>query len=306
MSRPGNVSVVVDERVVVKWLHTPAPPPHRGAELWTHLAEVGFDEMPAFHGVDEVDRRVVALVTAFVPGSACGWDWYVELLTEELSSGRSTRAVGLASRLGALAARLHHALAVPSSVIPLPVGWADARREYERGVDALRIALNAPSGSADDSLLRRYDPVVSSIEALALDRIIDVQPIHGDLHVGRMLRTRDRILVTGFDDAPVDDVDGRAELRSPMVDLAVLVQSVDHVGRIVASRRPAMAPGAQEFIADATEALLASYGRIAHIDVELLLALRTIRELRDYAYAARHLPKWLCVPTAALSSLHPQ
>jgi maltokinase len=302
---PANVSIVVDETVVVKWLHTPSPVPHRGAQVWAHLAEVGFDEMPMFHGVDEMDRQVVALLTSFVPDADDGWSWYVDLATEELSSGGFVRSVGLASRLGGLTARLHEALSTPSSVIPLPVGWGDTRAEYDRGMAALDRAVRAPGGPIGTGLTMRYDDIADAIGTLSIDRHVDVQRIHGDLHVGRMLRTRDRIMVIGFDDAPVEESHGRGVLRSPMVDLATLVQSVDHVGRVVAVRVPECADHVDEFIAEATDALVGSYGRTATVDADVLGALRTIRELEDYEYAARHLPRWLGVPYAALCARHP-
>ncbi|MDP9463031.1 MAG: aminoglycoside phosphotransferase, partial [Actinomycetota bacterium] len=45
-----NLSVVVDESVVVKWLRPPVPAPHPGVQLIRHLAAAGFEEMPAFLG----------------------------------------------------------------------------------------------------------------------------------------------------------------------------------------------------------------------------------------------------------------
>jgi maltokinase len=73
-----NVSVVVDEAVVVKWLRPPVPSPHPGVQLIRHLAAAGFNEMPAFLGVDERDDVVHAIVTSYLPGALDGWDWYVD------------------------------------------------------------------------------------------------------------------------------------------------------------------------------------------------------------------------------------
>ncbi len=114
-----------------------------------------------------------------------------------------------------LTARLHRAFATPSSVIPLPVGWATAGHELAREASA---STAMPASVAAD--------VLAGVDR---DRPVDVQHVHGDLHVGRLLRARDSIVVTGFGAGVPADGDPSAALRSPMVDLAMLAHSVRRV-----------------------------------------------------------------------------
>ena len=86
--------------MVVKWLRVPTPPPHRGAQLLSHLATVGFAEMPAFFGVEEVDGRIVAIVTSYVADSQDGWQWYVADVTADLDAGDAAPSIATARRLG--------------------------------------------------------------------------------------------------------------------------------------------------------------------------------------------------------------
>ena len=88
------------------------------------------------------------------------------------------------------------------------------------------------------------------------------------------------------------------------------VQSLDHVGRVVAHRTERVDPGARRgldralpraALLDAYEARLAAAGRVVPASTESLLpALRARQVVREYLYAARHLPHWRYVPHTAL------
>ena len=307
-----NHSVVVGESVVVKWLRSPAPPPHRGAQVLAHLAAVGFDEVPAFLGAPEVDGLVVAVLSAYVPGSRDGWDWYVDELTIAFERGDISRPIATATRIGALAARLHRALSTPSTVLPEPCGRATCDDEYRRGRELLDEAVRVTPGAAGERLAARAARLSDDIETLHAVGAIDTQPIHGDLHVGQLLRggqSDGEILVTDFDGDPVTaprDVgwDG-VERRSAMVDLASLMQSVDHVARVVARWRPDLAEQVGPFVAGASDRVVEAYAELGTVDERVLKPLRAIQELHELVYAAQVLPRWRYAPDAALASLYP-
>jgi maltokinase len=260
----ANRSVVVGDRVVVTWLDEPAALPHRGVEVWAHLAEVGFDEMPTFEGAEVREQHVVAVVTGFVPNAVDGWRWAASLLADELETGHAARSVGLASMLGALTARMHRALATPSSVLPLPVGWGTAGEELAR-------EIARPDRASSES-------TAAALIGLDAERPADVQRIHGDLHLGRVLRTRDHTLVTGFAAAIAGDADPADLLRTPMLDLSSLAWSFRRVGAAVAATRPRFRAAAVDFVDDAVSALVAGYAREGEVDHDLLTRLCALRE----------------------------
>ena len=299
----ANVSVVVGEAVVVTWLRRPVPAPHRAVTLMEHLAEVGFVETPPLLGAHHVDGKVTAILTGYLPESLDGWDWYVDFLTSELDDGGGVRSVGIAARLGSLAARLHLALATPTRVLPLPVGWASAAAEHARAVALCDAALAMTEGEAGARLRARAARIRAAIDTLVTVGEVDVQHIHGDLHVGQVLRSRGALFLTDFDGNPVT---AGSPMRSTMVDLASLVQSVDHVGRVVAKRRPDLSDGVESFLVDALPTLITAYGKAAPVHDGLLAALRTVQELHEYVYAARQLPHWGYVADAAMCALHPE
>lgn len=293
------------DAVVVKWLMPPAPLPHRGAEVLAHLTEVGFTDMPRFLGTHEHDGRVVAMLSQYIPHAREGWDWYVEELTE-----RPAAALATAARLGALAARLHRALATSSSIIPAPVVTDSLLDEARRGEALLDEALGCTAGEAGERLAARASLVRAAIDALHHVGPVPVQPIHGDLHAGQFLRSGDTIVVTDFDGNPLIDPVEQRRPRSTLVDLAGLLQSIDHVGRMVVKRNPQRAADVGAWIGDAIDAAHAAYraewpdGIAPHHD-EALTALRAVQELHEFVYAARALPVWLYVPDAALAAMFP-
>ena len=130
-------------------------------------------------------------------------------------------------------------------------------------------------------------------------------PIHGDLHVGQFLRWPGGIAVSDLDGDPL----GPGELAgSPARDVASLIQSLDHAGRIVERRRPGRSLDA--WIHDAAEACLEAYrdelaalGVPDLFDDRLLRPFRVAQELHEFVYASRYLPGWRYVPDAALPAL---
>lgn len=308
-----NHSVVVGEAVVVKWLTAAVEPPHRGAHLMAHLAEVGFHAVPPLYGAHVEQGRVVAVVTGFVVGALDGWDWYVDELLAALPSGSLVTPLATAERVGRLAATMSNALATPSSLIVEPFATASLGPEHRRGMALLDEALACTNGAVQEALAERSDRIASAIGALAETGEVPVQPTHGDLHVGQILRSGDRLLVNDFDGNPVGGSPDPRELRSVMVDLASLMQSIDHVGRIAVRRAPEHTDLIHEFIEAAVPRTRRSFlGELSpHLpptagEIEIALAgLSAIQELHELVYATRHLPRWAYVPHASLMAMFP-
>ncbi|MBK5332251.1 MAG: hypothetical protein JJD93_09790 [Ilumatobacteraceae bacterium] len=290
-----NVSVVVDESVVVKWLVPPVPAPHPGVELIRHLVASGFDEMPAFVGVDERDGVVHAIVTSYLPDALDGWDWYVDDVVEWLEDRLVfDHLEGSAQRMGAISARLHGALAdMQPSMIALD-GVA------EQAMADMRLAVSRLDGL--EWLDKRR--VATVLQPLIDAGEMPGHRIHGDLHAGQFLRAGETMLLTDFDGNPLQDLDDRSRSQSPLRDVASMVQSIEHVGAVVVKRRrPDRADDVDRFTRTATTAALGAYSVAHAVDDDLLMAFRVAQELHEYAYSIHHLPHWRYVADAALPTL---
>ena len=291
-----NQSVIVADEVVVKWLLPAVLAPHPGVELLHHLAARGFNDMPRFLGVEQRDEMVLAVATQYLPGALDGWDWYVNDVDAWLRGSSSLDSVlAWATCMGTLTAALHAALAdLQRATVAKRIYYLSAR---DRLADALSIV-----GGDEGARLREMEPAVRrALAPLESGDVLAAHRIHGDLHAGQFLRANDRVVITDFDGNPLADSAERRLPQSPLIDVASMVQSIDHIGRIVVKRRhPDRRADVDEFIAAATEAALAAYGPV---DRELLHALRVAQELHEYRYAATHLQRWMYVPAAALPAL---
>lgn len=291
-----NQSVIVGDEVVVKWLLPPVLAPHPGVELLHHLVARGFQDMPHFLGVEQRDEMVLAVATEYLPGALDGWDWFVDEVDAWLQGSTTLdEVVTWASRMGALTGALHRALA------DLQRTTVAARVYFLSALDRLEDALQIVDGN-EGARLREMKPAVRrALAPLETGEVLAAHRIHGDLHAGQFLRANDSVLITDFDGNPLADSAERRLPQSPLIDVASMVQSFDHVGRIVVKRRhPDRGVDVDRFIALAVDAALAAYGPV---DREVLHALRVAQELHEYLYAATHLPRWMYVPAAALPAL---
>ena len=315
-----NESVVVGDQVVVKWTvrssAAPAPAPDRLAAL----VAAGFTDMPAPWGVlrwqpGVADRApvLVATVVAYLPGARDGWEWAVEdvraLARGDLSM---SDAVSPWAEIGDLVARMHLALPERGAANEL-----DARRWRQGALAELTEATDLVDGP-EGARLREYAPHLRElIDRLGAARGTPLQDVHGDLRVGQLIRwqapdaRRPSYAVTDFDGNPVLSPAERVAPAPAASDVAGLVQSLDHVGRVVAHRAEHVDTElVDQWINAAQVAALASYrgtlataGRSYLLDEALLLPLRARQVVREFLYAARHLPHWRYVPHAALPAL---
>ncbi|MET7464457.1 hypothetical protein [Nonomuraea sp. NPDC005501] len=327
-----NYSVVVSDRVVVKWLTPPAPMPHPAPDVLAHLAATGFREIaPPFAALTLHEKSgqvlLLALVTGYLPGARDGWEWCVD----EAEAGRAA----FAADLGRLTADLHTALSTfhpgdPSALRPADLAGPvpEASRgpaagpvpEASRGPaagygaraeGALREALELTGGedgawlaAREADLRRELEPLHRPAGSAPLIRI------HGDLHVGQILRWRDGYAVIDFDGNPT--VTGAEPYQPAARDVAQLATSLEHVAQVAVRRRGTPPAAAARWAREARDAMLAAYrlrlaerGRPELLDETLLRPFEIEQECRELVYAARHLPRWRYAPMGVLRTWYP-
>ncbi len=305
-----NELAIVGERSVVKVFARTSPGPQPAVDLPAHLTAVGFTEMPASLGSVWWRDALVATVTAYVPDAADGWEWYVAEVEAAVAGTAAWSVVDRrAAEVGMLVARLHRALATSSALFPSPVAWADADRVagWRRSAEATLANAAALIDGPEGERLRNVEPAAHAALA-SLDRVqrTPIMRIHGDLHVGQVLRTPDGALrINDFDGNPLSPVADRSEPQAPARDVAWMLAAIDHVGRVVAHRRPDAGSVIVRRIERAREAFLAAYrdglgDRRDLFDERLLLPFAVAQEAHEFVYAARYQPAWRYVPDAAL------
>jgi maltokinase len=305
----SNESVVVGDAAVVKRFVFTTAGNERPMVLPAHLVAAGFEEMPAplgSAGWQHTDGVMsLSSITTYLPDARDGWDWYVELLERSIED-RAVDAFGPAAALGAMTARLHSALATPTEIVPAPTAVAreDTVARWRRIAEAdLDAAIGSIDGDEGSRLRDRAGAVRDELSQLRGLETVSI-PIHGDLHVGQFLRWRGGLAVSDLEGDPL----GPGPLEGPPArDVAALVQSIDHVGRIVERRRGGSVAA---WIREASDGCVTAYldelaalGASALFDERLVRPLRVAQELHEFVYAVRYAASRRYVPDRALAAI---
>jgi maltokinase len=177
----------------------------------------------------------------------------------------------------------------------------------------LTEALRLTGGEEGARLRERAERIAATLEAFDELGTTPTMRIHGDLHVGQVLRWTGGFAVIDLDGNPVSPPAERLAPASPVRDVASMLRAIDHVGRVVQRRRPG-APAApierwielgRAAFLDAYLAELSMRGRASSFDDRLLAGFEAAGECHEFVYAARFLPAWRGVPDLALQSMFP-
>ncbi|WP_353828714.1 hypothetical protein [Agromyces sp. SYSU T0242] len=308
-----NTSVIVDERLVVKVVGSWAAADRAGM-LLERLADAGSRDVAALAGRvgwrhPSLGTSTLAIVTEYLPDAQDGWDWAVDDVTALLGHGGPEPEFPRA--LGATVARLHDVLgarAIPAS--------ADAPAARERrahaGLDAAIEATRRSGGPTAARLRNRTEALRRDIRSLGDAAPGLVFDLHGDLHVGQVLRspgTPDRYTVIDFDGDPQLDAAGRERTDAAARDVAHLLVSLDLVAAVAQKRLGRSEPAAFEWADRARDALLAAYRSTLVqrelFDPALLPGFEAEQLAAELTYADRFLPRWRYAPDAAVTHRHP-
>lgn len=306
-----NESVIVGDRAVVKWsLRADTGP---AADRITTLADADFAAMPRpwavvrWHGPD--GPVLVATIVDYLPGAVDGWTWAVSD-ARAYAAGQLdlVAATAPAATIGSFVAELHGVLA-GAGVVPaaaeVVAGWATSAHAE------LAEAILVLDGAEGERLRDAQAGIAAELAVLGDVVGTPTMPVHGDLHVGQVLRHGDpsEYVLTDFDGNPVLPGAERHRPQPAAVDVAGMLQALDHVGRVVVYRTPGVDTEAvATWVKRAQDGFLAAYredlgNRIDVLDDALLRPLRVRQVVREYLYAARHLPHWRYVPDTALPDL---
>lgn len=309
-----NESVVVGDAAVVKWSAQADEGPHPAPSIFAELDRVGFTGCPRPWGVLQwrprpgAACRMLALIVDYVPGSRDGWSWVVEEIrvAAEHDDARGMSAVG--ERVGALVASFHLALAGTAR----PATEEESTSWRVGALADLDVALASTSGWTHELLASRADEVRAILGRTPRQRST-VTRVHGDLHVGQVLRSdvggAPTYLLTDFDGNPIVEPADRARQQPAALDVAGMTQSLRHAGLVVRKHNADIDPDAvHDAVSHARVAFLQAYRRHLGTRAELLeegllrpFALRQV--CREFTYAATHLPRWSYVPEGALPIL---
>ncbi|WP_315094513.1 maltokinase N-terminal cap-like domain-containing protein [uncultured Cellulomonas sp.] len=289
----SNTSVILPgaRPGILKVLRAVAPGENPDVDVPRHLVDVGWQHVPAplawlqgeWPGHDgEPVTGYLGVLAAFVDAAEDGF----ELACAYAARGESFAAP--AADLGAVTASMHEAL-VQAYGIEDGGGPQEVARAVATRFSWALSAVPALAGYADG-----VAAVVGEVRELpaAPPR----QRVHGDLHLGQVLRSHGSWFIMDFEGEPLAPLAQRTRPDLALRDVAGLLRSIDYAAAVGGLTGDA----ATDWTADARAGLLRGYGGG---DQTLLRALELDKTLYEAVYESRNRPTWLPIPLAGLDRL---
>ncbi|CAL9630286.1 maltokinase N-terminal cap-like domain-containing protein [Streptomyces pilosus] len=285
----SNSSLVYGDEYILKVFRRIQPGVNPDLEVPGALARQGCHRVPApvawLHTTYPF-TATLGVLQPYLRDASDGWT----LALDALAAGDDFTAQ--AHALGRATADVHLAL---SSAFPVGAP-GENRRTAAAMTERLTDAAHAVPA------LQPFVPGLrAAFAALATcDAGPPAQRIHGDLHLGQVLRAGREWFVIDFEGEPSRPLSERRSAHSPVRDIAGMLRSFDYAAR---QRRP----WRPEWARRCREAYCAGYAARAGWDPRkkhgLLRAYETDRAVYEVLYEARHRPDWLPVPMAAIERL---
>lgn len=214
---------------------------------------------------------------------------------------------GESYRLGQATASVHRSL---REVLPT-ASWNEAERRAEAAAMHGRLDAAVAEVPAASGLAAGLRTVYA--ELADFDRPIDVQRIHGDLHLGQVLRTSVNWKLIDFEGEPEKPIEERVRLDTPMRDVAGMLRSFDYVALHTLLTDHAddtqLAYRSGEWAQRNRAAFLDGYAQAGDVDPRslgpVLRAYEADKAVYELVYEARNRPAWTVIPLTALERLAP-
>ncbi|MCU1361092.1 MAG: alpha amylase, catalytic subdomain [Ilumatobacteraceae bacterium] len=262
----SNSSAILDGTLIAKLVRRLEPSRNPDVELPDELTRDGFAHVPGVAATLEVDLAgetepaSVLIVHDAITNEGDLWAFMQDVLSREIDQRaeanssigeQDSSALALAGLLGRRTAQLHVALAgigttADADFSPQPFTLLYQRsllQSLRGGLRATQRALRNPSAAAQRGMgdagdehverLRRHpDELLARFERLRDTKMVAQRiRIHGDLHLGQILWTGHDVVFIDFEGEPSRAMSQRLIKRSPLVDVAGLLRSIDYAGR---------------------------------------------------------------------------
>ncbi|MFC4012463.1 aminoglycoside phosphotransferase [Nonomuraea purpurea] len=307
----SNTSLVYGDAYICKLFRRLIPGVNPELELVLALAARDAPHIARPYGWIETDldgaSTTLAFMQEFLSPANDGWDLALAsvrdlyALPPEVAAAEAGGDFAAESRrLGAATARVHHELAAafPTDVVE--------SHDVKRMAEGFRRRLGRAIAEIPE--LREHVGVIEGAyhQVELLTHHVPVQRVHGDYHLGQVMRTPTDWVVLDFEGEPGQPLAERRALSSPLRDVAGMLRSFDYAARHLLmdhSQAEKLEPRAQEWADRNRAAFMEGYtdggGVITRGDAALLRAFELSKAVYEVVYEARNRPSWLPIPLAA-------
>jgi trehalose synthase-fused probable maltokinase len=323
----SNTSVLYGDRSTVKIFRKLQAGINPDSEIIAYLsAKTGFAHVPRFEGSIVFDRGdgapgiELATAQAFVPNQGDCWRWLPGALADSTDVDRSLLldSIGV---LGRRTGELHVALGSGKgeAFVPEPFTQQDAgelERRLSREVhltSSMLFRQGALSHGESEQLaagllagVMQADTLVGSYRTR----------VHGDYHLGQVLRTGDDFVIIDFEGEPSRTMAERREKHSPLKDVAGMLRSIDYaVASASVDAEQALMSSLREWRTEAVGRFTSAYletvrnggaDLVPLVETEFRRSLDLFmidKALYEVRYELDNRPDWLHIPLGALQEI---
>lgn len=343
----SNTSMTYDDSCVLKVYRRLERGNNPEVEIGHYLTtEADFAATPQLvsigklEGTDGYGADAIA-VQRFVPNQGDGWQWAVSAARTALDAVPDPAGMldwlhgeqvtlRAAATLGRVTARLHAALAgaTGSGMQPEPVSdqdlqdWSAAL--HQEAQDTASVVRRV--GAGDPTLTASIERAAAYAgEGIQLSEPADAGlkiRVHGDYHLGQVLKTEDGFVVLDFEGEPVKTLAQRRALQHPLVDVAGMARSWSYAAyaavresRGVHLNSPTVEALALSWEAAVRRSFLDAYWTEAasshpqflpkspQTREELLTCFELRKALYEVQYELNNRPDWVEIPAVAVRRL---
>ena len=310
----SNTSIVYGHSAILKMFRRLEPGPNPDAEIHRALHAVGSTHIAQplgeFVGPVDGEETTLGLLTEFFANSADGWAMATSSVRDLMSEG-DLRADEVGGDFAAESHRLGEAVAAVHADLARAFGTNIApHSELTVILDQMRAEANAAADLVP-SLAEHRTAIMA-----AFDRASDhaagfnLQRIHGDLHLGQVLRTLKGWSIIDFEGEPSKPLEYRRAMHSPLKDIAGMLRSFDYAARglVISPHTDAQHKyRAAEWAERNRKAFCDGYAAAAGTDPRLagslLRAFELDKAIYEVVYEHGHRPLWEAIPLQAVVAL---
>jgi maltokinase len=310
----SNTSLVFGDAAIMKVFRRLEPGLNPDIEIHEALGKLGGRHLARLLGYVTAqldgEQWSLAMLQEFLTTATDGWQLATNSV-RDLMAEADLHAEEAGGDFAAEAHRLGQATAEVHADLALGFGTSQlGQAELAERAGAMNARLDAALLEVPE--LAEVEPGLRQAytEFAGLDQPVTAQRIHGDLHLGQVLRTSHRWVVLDFEGEPAKSIGERQAADSPIRDVAGMLRSFDYAARhqlIDIGSTPQSEFRANEWAERNRSAFCAGYAEGGGADpaaaAVLLRAFEADKAVYEAVYEARNRPHWLPIPLASLHRL---